>query len=150
MVFFSAYWTAIVGLLASLGTAVVRGQTRFWSPPPGTHRIERRECLARIETLTAELDAGIAASLRVADEVPPRALPAFRRFAADWETRWRRVRYGCGLDRPDAAARPLAAAHDRLLERRYSAESVVRRYAASEGRDRARLADALARARDAS
>ena len=145
--FFAAYWSTIVALLVSLGIEVIGGQVHFWSVPAGV-AVDRdpARCLPAVRRLAAELDAGIASALGVADRTPSRALPAFRRFAHDWETRWQTTRASCGLATPPPSQGALAEAHGRLLERRYSAETFVRRYAAGEGRDRARISEALARA----
>lgn len=148
--FFSAYWVVITALCGSLGIAVVGGQVRFWSPPAGTVPLEADACLVHVRDLADELDVEIDEALERADQAPAGALPAYRRFAADWDLRWRRVRYGCGLDHPAADLAALAEAHDRSLGRRYSAETLVRRYAVSEGRERARISAALDRAGGAS
>jgi hypothetical protein len=149
--FFVGYWGCVVTLLFSLGSAVIGAQRRFWSAPRGTVVIrDAGACTEAVRGLARDLDGGIRSSLDAADRSPGAALPAFRRFAGDWDVRWRRVRYGCGLEAPRAGLRSLATAHDRLLQHRYAAESLVRRYAAAEGRERAGIAAALGRAGGAS
>jgi hypothetical protein len=144
LAFFATYWIAIACLCASLAIAVIGSQVRFWSSPPGT--VPERDlevCRSRVRALAAELDREAANAMDTASRRPDEALPAFRRFAGAWESRWRRVRFECAPQGEDGERQDVLAVHEEVLDHRFALESLVRRYASAEGRAHARIARRL-------
>jgi len=144
LAFFATYWTVIAGLCASLTIAVIGSQVRFWSQPADAVPQRNLEtCRESVRAMAAELDDAGQRAMDLAERRPQGALPSFRRFGADWDSRWRQVRFECRSAAEEEGSDALMNVHVAVLDHRYALESLVRRHATGEGRARARIAARL-------